>query len=230
MDYCESFYLPKQNEPGSKTIRLYKNLGNTLDILHPQNGEEAQQLEALKKLLDNPDFAYDVLGPDFDSSPYKTKGPFLKAVFSACLESPQVKAIPNLHATISYFLDLIPSYGEGADPITFIGETRTQRRHLDMAALFKAFDQKLLRSYGLWEQYKQVMNFFATKFNAALHFQGFDMFVYNTRGEVLEALFRHLMGLDNVSFDVKDAMSRLIRFVPKTGPGDEPAFTIISDK
>ncbi|CAG2056576.1 unnamed protein product [Timema podura] len=215
------------------TIMKYRHLGRSLDIIEVINGsQEAMNREVVRNFLDDEQVMMQVLGDNFDTSIYPTRGEFLKALLERCMMSPMVQQNPELYGFIQYFAEITPLDGYGAQPTNFSGSTISQKRNLDLNGAFLALDTDAIRQASMMKVLHDVKTFVAKGMLPQVHMKDFDVFKYNSRGEVLMALFDHWINLNSdppIPDEVKAGMSSLKNMIRLDGEGHYSAFTVTQE-
>nr|CAD7442821.1 unnamed protein product [Timema bartmani] len=123
----------------------------------------------------------------------------------------------------------IPTNGLASTPTNFSGVLRSEKRHLDLNSAFQALDMKRVNDANLVHAVNDVKSWFARDLQSKVHLTGFDVFKYNSRGEVLRALLEHLEsfnGQPEIPQETKENIRSILPFIMTTGIGNDSAFSV----
>nr|CAD7400000.1 unnamed protein product [Timema poppensis] len=149
------------------------------------------QIGILRDFLNDTLVMAEILGPDFRAEIYSSRGEFLQGLLDQCLQSPKLPG--QIREIIQYITYRgIPTNGLASTPTNFSGVLRSEKRHLDLNSAFQALDMKRVNDANLVHAVNDVKSWFARDLQSKVHLIGFDVFKYNTRGEVLRSLLEHL--------------------------------------
>nr|CAD7419736.1 unnamed protein product [Timema cristinae] len=128
-----------------------------------------------------------------------------------------VSRLPVLPATSSFIgPSVIRSRATGRGQLCKLQSSNERRGWLTVLSV--------LVQMGLSREYGDVKYFFAHFLRPEEHLREFDMFQYNTRGEVMRGLLEQLLSNNNVPQNTKFAVQAILPHVMMHGPGAQSAF------
>ena len=200
--------------------KLEINFQTLLESLpHATNGTEFKYFQVLRDF-----FLSGKVKPltvDFDFFKFNTRGALLKGLFSNLLSNEQLNET-LLYEAITYYFNKVYLDGFGAKSIEYtIVRQITRRITINLQATFQAIDTINLDKAAK-EALKDVYTFFGKEFDPPIHISDFDIMDYNTKGEWLQAFFKHLIRHPAVSNESKKNLQTILPHVLLTGPGAEP--------
>nr|CAD7262221.1 unnamed protein product [Timema shepardi] len=186
------------------------------------------QIGILRDFLNDTLVMAEILGPDFRAEIYSSRGEFLQGLLDQCLQSPKLPG--QIREIIQYITYRgIPTNGLASTPTNFSGVLRSEKRHLDLNSAFQALDMKRVNDANLVHAVNDVKSWFARDLQSKVHLIGFDVFKYNTRGEVLRSLLEHLEsfnGQPEIPQETKENIRSILPFIMTTGIGNDSAFSV----
>nr|CAD7435021.1 unnamed protein product [Timema monikensis] len=170
------------------------------------------QMSILRDFLNDTLMMAEILGPDFRAEIYSSRGEFLQGLLDQCLQSPKLPG--QIREIIQYITYRgIPTNGLASTPTNFSG----------------ALDMKRVNDANLVHAVNDVKSWFARDLQSKVHLTGFDVFKYNSRGEVLRSLLEHLEnfnGQPEIPQETKENIRSILPFIMTTGIGNDSAFSV----